>query len=142
MWRRLIIAGVAVLFLGLVGHRIWRYATFEDRSRSLEMPQQVANQDERDLYLSPAGCYTLADIEANGDTLPSQKFRGFKASHDYNPQPGDRLCPVTRTKANRECTWIIGGHIYQFCCPPCITEFVRLSKERPEQIQSPDAYIQ
>jgi hypothetical protein len=105
------------------------------------MPRQVADQEEQRLYLSPGGYYTVADIKANG-TLPSQKFRGFRASHDSNPQPGDRLCPVTQTKANRECTWIIGGQRYQFCCPPCIAEFVRLAKERPEQIQSPDAYVQ
>ena len=141
MRRRLLTAGICVLFLGLVVHRVWRYATFEQQSRDLVMPREVVDEEERQLYLSPGGVYTVADIRANGNALPSQKYRGFKATHDYSPLPGERLCPVTQTKANSACTWFIAGHEYQFCCPPCIAEFVRLAKERPEQIQLPNAYV-
>jgi hypothetical protein len=141
MWRRLIIAGFSVLLLGLVVHRVWRYATFEHQRRDLVMPREVEDEEERRLYLSPGGRYTVADIKANGNVLPSQKFRGFKATHDYNPGTGDRLCPITRTKANSACTWYVGGQEYQFCCPPCIAEFVLLAKERPERIQLPEAYV-
>ena len=133
---------MALLYLGIVVHRVWRYTTFDDRSPAVAMPEPVGVQEERALYLSAGGGYSTADIEANGSALPSQKFRGFKPSHDYNPQPGDRLCPVTRTKANPQCTWVIGGLEYQFCCPPCIGEFVRLAKESQNQIEAPEAYTQ
>lgn len=139
MLRRLLLITIGVLFAGLVAQRIWRYATFEQRSVS--MPLQVADAEERELYSSPAGLYTLADIEANGKLLPSEKFRGFRAQHDFQPQSGDRLCPITRTKAHRDCTWIVGGQRYEFCCPPCVAEFVRQAKELPELIRSPETYV-
>ncbi len=64
---------------------------------------------ERELYLTPGGIYTEADIKANGKQLPSQKFRGVRPSHDFKPNPGDRICPVTLTKANPGYTGVIGG---------------------------------
>lgn len=88
----------------------------------------IVSARERELYLSPGGLYTAADIEANGRQVPSQKFRGFKAAHDFNPKPGDRLCPVTRTKAHPDCAWIIAGQTHHFCCPPCIDEFLAEAK--------------
>ena len=139
MLRRLIPAMIYVCFVGLIGQRVWRYATFEQQS--FEMPPQVADAEERNLYLSPAGAYSLADIAANGSLLPSEKFRGFRTRHDFQPQPGDQLCPITRTKAHRDCTWIVGSQTYEFCCPPCIAEFVRQAKEQPEKIRPPEAYI-
>jgi hypothetical protein len=105
------------------------------------MPQKVAGGSERELYLVPAGRYTVSDIAANGGVTPSQKFAAFRPQHDFQPRPGDRLCPITRTKANPECQWTIGGEVYSFCCPPCIDEFVRLAKEDPERIAEPDAYL-
>ena len=59
---------------------------------------------------------------------------------DLAPRPGDRICPVTRTKADPRCTWVVNGKEYQFCCPPCVDEFVRAARERPEEIQEPEAY--
>ncbi len=105
------------------------------------MPEKVHDEAERDLYLTPGGRYTLADIQANGGVTASTAFAGFKAQHDFDPRPGDQLCPVTRTKANLECGWIIGGQRYTFCCPPCIDEFLTLAKERPEEVQAPAAYV-
>ncbi len=105
-----------------------------------EMPAKIGENEERDLYLVPGGAYTATDIEANGRMVPSQKYRGFRARHDLDPGPGDRLCPVTRTKANPDCTWTIAGRTYQFCCPPCIDEFVRLAKEHPDRLLPPKAY--
>ena len=106
-----------------------------------EMPAQMAAAEQRQLYLAPSGKYTLADIEANGRTVPSQRYPNFKARHDANPQPGDRLCPVSHTKANPACRWVIDSKEYQFCCLPCIDELVRLAKQQPEQLQPPDAFI-
>ena len=107
-----------------------------------EMPAPVAVAAEQQLHLGPGGKYTEDDIKANGRTVPSQKYRGFRARHDHDPQSGDQLCPVSRTKANPACYWVVGGQMYQFCCPPCIDEFVRLAKEQPENIKPPNTYVQ
>lgn len=105
------------------------------------MPDKVADKEERELYLTPGGLYTEADIEANGRVTASERFEAFTAKHDLHPQPGEKICPVTLTKANPQCTWIIGGKTYQFCCPPCVDEFVKLAKEDPDAVKAPDAYV-
>lgn len=104
------------------------------------MPPKVADAEEQKLYLTPGGKYTQADIKANGNVVASVKFKGFKAEHDLKPKKGDKICPVTLTKANPKCTWIIGGKNYEFCCPPCVDEFVALAKEKPNEIQDPESY--
>jgi hypothetical protein len=104
-------------------------------------PAVLADDEERALYLTPGGKYTEADIRANGALTASQKYRGFRAAHNLRPGDGDRLCPVTRTKANPRCTWVIAGKTYEFCCPPCIDEFVKLAKERPDELKDPEAYV-
>lgn len=105
------------------------------------MPAAVADKEARELYLTPGGLYTVADIQANGNVTAEQKFKGFQAKHDLKPKVGDKICPVTLTKANPECAWIIGGHTYEFCCPPCVDEFVALAKSKPEEVQPPDHYV-
>lgn len=114
-----------------------------DRHASeVTMPSSKTEMDEeRKLYLTAAGLYTAEDIKANGNTTGSEKFKGFKASHDIKPKSGDRICPVTLTKSNPECTWIIGGKKYEFCCPPCVEEFVKLAKEDPKAIKAPEDYV-
>lgn len=92
------------------------------------MPEKVADDAERQLYLTPGGLYTQADIEANGNVTASQKFKGLRASHDLKPQSGDLLCPITLTKANSQFSWVVNGKEYLFCCPPCVDEFVALAK--------------
>lgn len=105
------------------------------------MPAKVADEAERKLYLTPGGLYTPADIEANGNVTVSQKFATFQAAHDLNPKVGDKICPVTLTKANPKCSWIVGGKSYEFCCPPCVDEFVKLAKSKPEDVKEPDHYV-
>ena len=102
---------------------------------------KVADEGERKLYLTPGGLYTQADIEANGSLTVSQKFAKFQAAHDLNPKVGDKICPVTLTKANPKCSWIVGGKSYEFCCPPCVDEFVKLAKSNPEKVKQPDQYV-
>ncbi|MBL8821517.1 MAG: hypothetical protein JNJ77_02945 [Planctomycetia bacterium] len=97
--------------------------------------------EERKLYLTAAGVYTSEDIKANGNTIGSEKFKNFKANHDIRPKPGDKICPVTLTKANPDCTWIIAGKKYEFCCPPCVDEFVKLAKEEPNAVKPPEEYV-
>lgn len=97
---------------------------------------------EREILLVPGGKYTAADINANSSTTASEKYQDFKAKHDFNPHAGEWICPVTRAKANPECSWMIDGQSYLFCCPPCIIEFVAWAKETPDKVKSPRAYVQ
>ncbi len=106
------------------------------------MPAKVADTEERKLYLTPAGKYTEADIKANGNMTASQKFKGLKPEHDLKPKTGEKICPITLTKANPKFSWIIDGKTYEFCCPPCVDEFVTLAKEKPNDLQSPESYRQ
>lgn len=121
--------------VGLWGYtRLWR-----DES-GVTMPTKLVDDTERELYLTPGGIYTSADITSNGNLTASERFVGFRAVHDFSPRPGDRLCPITRTKANEECAWVIAGRRYTFCCPPCIDEFLELAKSRPESVLPPQGY--
>ena len=105
------------------------------------MPEKLGAEEERRLYLTPGGKYTEADIKANGGVIASEKFKGVKAEHDSNPKPGDRICPISRTKANPKIAWVIGGMEYLFCCPPCVDEFVRKAKEKPDEVKPPEEYL-
>ena len=104
--------------------------------------EQAATEEERKLYLTPSGKYTEADIRANGGGTASEKFKGVKAEHDDAPKPGDRICPVSRTKANPKFAWVVGGKEYLFCCPPCVDEFVRWAKQNPDAVRPPEEYLQ
>jgi len=108
----------------------------EDHSRS------HAKDAEKKLYLTPGGIYTESDIKANGSMTATQKFKGLKAQHDLKPKPDDKICPITLTKANPKFSWVIDGKTYEFCCPPCVDEFVGLSKESPNEIKPPEFYRQ
>ncbi|MBL8821111.1 MAG: hypothetical protein JNJ77_00890 [Planctomycetia bacterium] len=106
------------------------------------MPTSKGEVDEeRKLYLTAAGIYTNDDIKANGNVTASEKFKNFKPKHDLKPKVGDKICPVTLTKANAECTWIVAGKKYEFCCPPCVEEFVKLAKENPKDVKLPEEYV-
>lgn len=106
-----------------------------------DMPAGVDAAEERALYLTPGGLYTEADIKANGSMTASEKYKGKMAKHDMKPKPGDKVCPITMTKANPKFTWIIGGKTYEFCCPPCIDEYVLLAKTSPKEVLDPSEYV-
>jgi hypothetical protein len=112
----------------------------ESHGDSPDMAEKVADDDEKDLYLTPAGRYTAADIAANGNVTASQKFKGVKSAHDMNPKSGDRICPITDTKANPKFAWIIDGKPYTFCCPPCIDEFLKAAKSSTDQLPEPESF--
>ena len=97
---------------------------------------------ERALFLTPGGGYTAADIAANGGMTPEQKFQGMMANHHLNPKKGVYICPITRTQANEKFAWVVSGKKYLFCCPPCVTEFVKQAKLHPSSLKSPQTYIQ
>jgi hypothetical protein len=102
---------------------------------------QAQVEEEEKLYLTPSGKYPESDIRANGSQTAAQKFQGFQGAHDLRPARGDRVCPVTRIKANPKCTWVVDGRAYEFCCPPCVDEFLKTAKEQPETIKEPQQYV-
>ena len=106
------------------------------------MPAAVTGTEEQKLYFMPGGKYTQADIDANGKLSAGAKYRGFMSKHDMSPKPGDFICPVTFTKANPKIEWQVDGKKYLFCCPPCVDEFVRMAKEEPDSLKSPEEYVQ
>ncbi len=105
------------------------------------MPAKKGTDEEQALFLTPGGLYTAADIAANGSTVPTVKYKGIRAQHDDHPKAGERICPISKTKANPKFTWVIGGKTYEFCCIPCIEEFVALAKEKPGEIKDPKDYV-
>lgn len=105
------------------------------------MPSKVASDAERELYLTPGGLYTDADIAANGNVTASEKFKGIKSEHDMKPKAGDMLCPISGTKANSKFSWVIGGKQYAFCCPPCVDEFLASAKTATDPLPDPESFI-
>lgn len=105
------------------------------------MPSGVSGDDAKKLYLTPGGKYTAEDVKANGSMTPGEKFKGIKSEHNAKPQPGDKICPISNTKANPKFTWVVGGKNYEFCCIPCIDEFIQTAKDKPNEILDPSAYI-
>lgn len=135
---------VTVPNIAIAGERFrLGFTTKTEEHAESEMPAKVADDAERELYLTPGGIYTQADIDANGNVTASQKFKSFMAKHDMHPKPGDKVCPVTMTKANPACSWIVGGKTYEFCCPPCVDEFVSWAKneETAKDILEPEGYV-
>jgi hypothetical protein len=106
------------------------------------MPKPAASDKVKKLYLTPGGKYTAADIKANGNTTAREKYGDELTDHDDKPQKGDKICPISKTKANPKFTWVVGGKTYEFCCPPCIDEFVKTAKEKPDRIKEPGDYVQ
>jgi hypothetical protein len=82
-----------------------------------------------------------ADVAANGNMTASEKFKGFQAKHDMKPNVGDRICPITETKANPNCVWIVDGKKYEFCCPPCVDEFVKMANGSTDPFPAPESYL-
>lgn len=112
-----------------------------DAHAGSEMPAKKGTDEERALFLTPGGLYTAADVAANGNTVPAVKYKGVRASHDDNPKAGEKICPISKTKANPKFTWVVGGKTYEFCCIPCIEEFVALAKAKPSEIKDPKDYV-
>ena len=114
----------------------------EGQHNAAAMPGQQAGEKLRKLYATVKGKYTEADVRANGPGVTArQKYGNEVSQHDDDPQPGDRICPISRTKANPKFTWVVGGQTYQFCCTPCIDEFVRKAQEKPDEVKQPGDYV-
>lgn len=99
------------------------------------MPAKAASDEEQRLFLTAGGLYTESDVAANGRTTAAAKFKAVTIKHDAKPILGDKICPISMTKANSQITWIVGGQTYEFCCPPCVEEFVKNAKTKADPIQ-------
>jgi YHS domain-containing protein len=110
-------------------------------SAEVTMPSPAPAGKQAKLYLTPAGLYTSGDVRANGGVTAADRYRGQMAQHDPRPAMGDRVCPITDTKANPRFTWVVGGRTYLFCCPACIDEFVSRAKTNPDSIRPPEQYV-
>jgi hypothetical protein len=99
------------------------------------------DSEDDDLFVTPGGKYTAEDVRANGRRTAGSKYRGFRTSHELHPRSGDRWCPVSRARASAACTWVVAGRSYEFCCPPCIAEFLRRAKDAPLSVKDPDEYV-
>ena len=95
----------------------------------------------RELYLTPGGIYTAADIKANGNTTAAEKLKGKIWLHDDDLKVGDKICPVTKKKAEAECAWTVQGQRYQFCCQPCIDNFVIWAHNQPNKVKDAGTYV-
>ena len=101
-------------------------------------PQKKTSQ----LYLTPGGIYTQADIDKNGNTTPDEKFKGKRFKHsDAALKPGDKICPITDKRANAECSWIVDGQSYEFCCRPCLDDFIERAHYDAGKIKKADKYV-
>jgi hypothetical protein len=105
-----------------------------------EHAAQVA-EEQRRLYLTPAGRYTEADITAAGRQTAVGQYRGYRVRRLVQAGPGERFCPITRMKCDDGITWIVGGEQYRFCCPVCIDDFIVAARERPDEIKAPREYV-
>ena len=91
---------VTIPNLRIAGERFRIGFTTVTETHADEMPAALPDDEERMLYLIAGGKYTEADIKANGNVTASQKFKGVASKHDMFPKKGDRICPITLTKAN------------------------------------------
>jgi hypothetical protein len=141
LWGKRVEVTVPSIRIGDARYR-FGFTNIPEAGHGEPMPAKVANDEERTLYLTPGGLYTEADIKANGGMTASEKFKGQKPAHDAHPRKGDKICPISETKANPKFKWVVGGKTYEFCCPPCVDEFVKTAKEKPQEIKAPGDYVE
>jgi YHS domain-containing protein len=136
---------VAITSIRIDGERFRIRFSSEDShldSHDEDAPAAAPKNEQQSLYLTPGGAYTADDIAANGNTTAAEKFAGLISNHNLEPSPGDRICPVTLTKSNSQFSWVVGGKKYEFCCPPCIDEFVaKAKKTNPEELKAPETFV-
>lgn len=118
------------------------FKSVSEQHANADMPAKANSAEEQQLYLTPGGIYTAQDIDANGRAIAGAKYRGIVSNHSAKPEPGDRICPISMTKANPKFNWVVAGKRYAFCCPPCIDEFMRTAKTKPDEIKRPEEYVQ
>lgn len=120
---------------------VWSPEQLSGGAKDASMPAALSDDAAARIFLSAGGTYTQADIDANGRTTPARRYGGQMTRHDAHPKPGDRLCPISETRANPRFAWTIGGKVYTFCCPPCIEEYVRRARASKTPLPDPETYV-
>jgi hypothetical protein len=123
-----------------IGGESFAFEVSWSAKRSEEEVAEAYKADQRRIYLTPGGKYTEDDIAASGRATAAAKYRGRHSKHETLARPGDRVCPITGFKASAAVVWWVSGCAYQFCCQPCIDDFVLLAKEQPAEIRKPEDY--
>ena len=93
------------------------------------------------LSTTPGGIYTAEDIKANKNVTPNEKYKGRNFHDGAKAKVGDFICPHTKEKANPECVWTIQGQSYQFCCTPCIGQFLKLAHNDWTKVKDAKEYV-
>jgi hypothetical protein len=134
---------VTVTAIRIEGGRFrFAFRNFKDTQHDGDMPNAAGSAEMKKLFATVKGKYTEADVKANGaGVTPADRYGNEMTNHDAKPQSGDRICPISKTKANPKINWIVGGKKYQFCCTPCINEFVKTAQDKPEKIKEPEEYV-
>jgi hypothetical protein len=123
-----------------IGGESFAFEVSWSAGRSAEEVAEAYEAEQRRIYLTPGGKYTEGDIAASGRATAAAKYRGRHSKHETLARPGDQVCPITGFKASAAVVWPVSGEVYQFCCQPCIDDFVLLAKERPAEIRKPEDY--
>jgi hypothetical protein len=71
------------------------------------------------------------------------KFAGKAFMREGAPQlkAGDKVCPITKKRADAECIWVINGQRYEFCCPPCIGRLLQKARDEPSVVKKASEYL-
>jgi hypothetical protein len=118
------------------------FKNYKEGQHGAGMPKAISGEKMKKLYATAKGKYTEADIKANGVGVTGMdRYGNVMTEHDDDPKPGDKICPISRTKANPKITWVVGGKTYEFCCTPCINEFVKKAQDKPAEIKDPGEYV-
>jgi YHS domain-containing protein len=101
-----------------------------------------ADAKARQLFATPGGAYTKADIERNGSTPPSERFDKVEFLYSMKAHEGDPIDPILGTKTAGAFNWSIGGKTYHFASIASLEEFVMRAKKDPSSILPPSHYVQ
>ncbi|MBI1832083.1 MAG: hypothetical protein HYR84_11605 [Planctomycetes bacterium] len=112
-----------------------------EKPYSGDVKYQAPKKSAANLFLTPGGIYTAADIKANGNTTPDVKLKGIRAKHAKDLNVGDRICPITEKKAQAEIAWIVNGQTYQFCCQPCVENFIEWAHNDTAKVKTASDYV-
>ena len=69
------------------------------------------------------------------------RVRGMAGVYEMSNADRDKICPVTKNKAEAECAWVVQGQRYEFCCPPCLDKFMRWAHNEPEKVKNANEYV-
>ena len=98
---------------------------------------------DADLFSKPGGIYTAADIKANGNMTPAEKFKDKKLTHKVKPRPNQATKSVQSpaTRQTPKCYWTVQGSEVRICCLPCVKAFVGLRNDEQAKVKNANEYV-